>query len=106
MITDVQAAWQDEKDLFGYEPEEPPRFSPIEDDISILEEHTPTPEEGASDISPLADDLPAFSAEDGPSVGAKRSRLFPALPTRQALLKLPTSPRWTRITTPLVLTMM
>ncbi len=106
MITDVQAAWRDEEDLVGYEPEETPRFSPIEDDISIPEEHTPTPEEGASDISPLADDLPAFFAKDGPSIGAKRSQFFPALPARQALLKLPTSPRWTRITTPLVLTMM
>ncbi len=61
MITDVQeAAWRDEEDLVGYEPEEPPRFSPIKDDISIPEEHTPTPEERASDFSPLADDLPAF----------------------------------------------
>jgi hypothetical protein len=106
MITDVQAAWRDEEDLVVYEHEEPPRFSPIEDDISIPEAHTPNHEDVASDISPLADDLPAFSAEDGSSVGAKCSRIFPALPTRQALLKLPTSPRWTRITTPLVLTMM
>ncbi len=77
MITDVQAAWRDEKDLVGYyEPEEPPRFSPIEDDISIPEEHTPTPEEGASDISLLADDLPAFSAEDGPMVGGEALAIF------------------------------
>ncbi len=68
MITDVQAAWRDEEDLVGYEPEEPPRFSPIEDDVSIPEAHTPNPEDVASDISPLADDLPAFSAEDGPSI--------------------------------------
>ncbi len=26
MITDVQAAWRDEEDLVGYEPEEPSRF--------------------------------------------------------------------------------
>ncbi len=53
MIADVQAAWRDEEELVVYEPQEPPRFSPIEDDISIPEEHTPTPEEGTSDISPL-----------------------------------------------------
>jgi hypothetical protein len=106
MITDVQAAWRDEEDLVVYEYKEPPRFSPIEDSISIPEEHTPTPEEGAPDISPLADDLPAFSAEDGPMVGGKRSRFFPALPARQAHLKIPTTLRWTRITTPQVLTMM
>ncbi len=84
MITDVQAAWRDEEDLVGYEPQEPPLFSPIEDDISIPEEHTPTPEEGASDISSLAfsasDDLPAFSAEDGPMVGGKRSHFFRRCP--------------------------
>ncbi len=75
------------------EPVEPPRFSPIIDDISLPEELTPTPEDVTSDISPIVDDLPAFSAEDGPSVGAKRSQFFSALPTRRALLKLPTSTR-------------
>jgi hypothetical protein len=80
MITDVQAAWRDEEDLVGYAPEEPPRFSPIEDDISIPEAHTPNPEDVASDISSLADDLPAFFAEDGPSVGAKRSQFFRRYP--------------------------
>ncbi len=43
MITDVQAAWRDEEDLVVYEHEEPPRCSPIEDDISIPEEHTQPP---------------------------------------------------------------
>ncbi len=57
-------------------PVKPPGFSPIIDDISLPEELTPTPEDVASDISPIADDLPAFSAEDGPSVGAKRSQFF------------------------------
>ncbi len=59
------------------EPVEPPRFS-IADDISLPEELTPTPEDVASDISPFADDLPEFSAEDGPSLGAKLSQIFPA----------------------------
>ncbi len=76
MITDVQADWRDEKDLVVYEHEEPPRFSPIDDNISIPEEHIPTPEEGATDFSPLVKDLPAFFAEDGPMVGGKRSRIF------------------------------
>ncbi len=60
------------------EPVEPPRFSPIIDDISLPEELTPTPEDVASDISSQTDDLPAFPAGDGPSVGAKRSQIFPA----------------------------
>ncbi len=69
------------EELVDYEPEEPPRFSPIEDDISIPEEHTPTPEEGTADISPLADDLPAFFAEDDPMAGRKRSRFSGAART-------------------------
>ncbi len=87
------------------EPVKPPRFSPIVDDISLPEELTPTPEDVASDISPNVDDLPAFFAEDGASVGAKRSHFFPALPTRQALLKHPTSQR-TQPITPQMLTNM
>jgi hypothetical protein len=67
-------------------------ISPNIDDISLPEELTPTAEDVASDILPNVDDLPSFSAEDGPSVGAKRSH-FPALSTRQALLKHPTSQR-------------
>ncbi len=62
-------------------------FSPIEDDISIPEDHTSTPEEETADISPLSDDLPGFSAEYCHMAGRKRSRNFPAPPTRQVLLK-------------------
>ncbi len=32
-IADVQAAWRDKEDLVGYEPEAPPSFSPIQDDV-------------------------------------------------------------------------
>ncbi len=84
-IAGIPAAERHGEEFEVREPVEPPRFSPIIDDISLPEELTPTPEDVASDFSPTADDLPAFSAEDGPSVGAKRSHFFPALPTRQAI---------------------
>ncbi len=84
----------------------PPRFSPIVDDISLPEELTPTPEDVASDISSNVDELPVFSAEDGPSVGAKRSRIFPTLPIHQTLLQHPTSRSWTLPITPQMLTNM
>jgi hypothetical protein len=51
-------------------------FSPIEDDISIPEDHTPTPEKKTADIFPLSDDLPAFSAEDSHMARRKRSQNF------------------------------
>jgi hypothetical protein len=107
-MADVHADWRAEEELVDYEPEQPTRFSPIEDDISLPEEHTPTPEEGTGEISPHADELPALFAEDDPIMagGGKRSRIFPALPARQVLLKIPTTPRLTQTTTPLVLTMM
>jgi hypothetical protein len=59
-MADVHADWRDEEELVDYEPEEPPRFSLIEDDISLPEKHTPTPEEGTGEISPHADELPAL----------------------------------------------
>ncbi len=59
-----------------HEPVEPPRFSPIIDDISLQEELTPTPEEQTGEISPQADDFPASLAEDGPSARGKRSHFF------------------------------
>jgi hypothetical protein len=76
-----------------HEPAEPPRFSSIIDDISLPEEHTPTPEEQTGEISPQTDDFPASLAEDGTSARGKRSQFFPAIPTRQVLLPNPTSPK-------------
>ncbi len=74
---DIPASLQDEEELIGYEPEAPPSFSPIQDDVLSPEALTSIPEEQTSDHSPCANELPAFSAEDGPSVGAKRSQIFP-----------------------------
>jgi hypothetical protein len=78
---------------FTREPVEPPRFSPNIDDISLPEEHTPTPKEQTGEISPQTDDFPASLVEDGPSARGKRSQTFPAIPTRQVLLQNPTSPK-------------
>ncbi len=73
---DIPASLQDEEDLISYEREAPPSFSPIQDDVLSPEALTPIPEEQTSDNSPFANELPAFSAEDGPSVRAKRSQFF------------------------------
>ena len=94
-VAGIPAAERHGEELKVREPVEPPRFSPIVDDISLPEELTSTPEDVASDISSNIDELPAFFAEDGPSVGAKRSRFFPTLPIHQALLQHPTSRSWT-----------
>jgi hypothetical protein len=75
------------------EPVEPPRFSPIVDDISLPEDLTPTPEDVASDISPNVYDLPAFSAKDGPSVGARRSHFFSGAAHTPSPSQHPTSQR-------------
>ncbi len=72
----IPASLQDEEELIGYDPEALPSFSPIQDDVLSPEALTPIPEEQTSDQSPFAHELPAFSAEDGPSVGAKRSQSF------------------------------
>ncbi len=105
--TNNLTSWRDEEELVDYEPEVPPSFSPIQDDISVREDRTPTHEEETGEISPHADELPALFAEDGPIMeGGKLSQFFPALPARQVLLKIPTSPRLTQTTTPLALTMM
>ncbi len=87
MPAGIQTSWRDGEDLIDYEPEEPAVFSPIEDDILVPGDHTPTLEEGTAHISPLAVYLPAFSAEDGHMAGRKRLRSFLAPPTRQVLLK-------------------
>jgi hypothetical protein len=73
---DISASLQDEEELISYQPEAPPSFSPIQDDVFSPEALTPIPEEQTSDQSPFAHELPAFSAEDGPSVSAKRSQIF------------------------------
>ena len=70
---DILASWQDEE-IIGYEPEVPPSFSPIQDEISVQEDRTPTKEEEQHYFPPNTDDLPASLAEDGPMEGVS-SRL-------------------------------
>ncbi len=69
----ILAAERHGEEFAVHEPVEPPRFSPIIDDISLPEEHTPTPEQQTGEISPQTDDFPAYLAEDGPSARGKRS---------------------------------
>ncbi len=83
-------SWRDEEELVDYEPEVPPSFLPIQDDISAREDRTPTQEEEQHYLSANTDELPALVAEDGPMAGGKLSQFFPALPARQVLLKIPT----------------
>jgi hypothetical protein len=72
----IPAAERHGEEFVVREPVEPPRFPPIIDDISLPEEHTPTPEEHTGEISSQTDDFPASLAEDGPSARGKRSQIF------------------------------
>jgi hypothetical protein len=56
--------WRDKEELVDYEPEDPPTFSPTEDDLSVPGDRSPTPEQGPADIPPFNDDLPAYPAEE------------------------------------------
>jgi hypothetical protein len=80
---DILASWRGEEELIDYEPEVPPSFSPIQDDMSVQEDRTPTQEEEQHYFPPNTDNLPASLADDDPMEGRKRS---------QALFKIPTSP--------------
>jgi hypothetical protein len=46
MSTSNFTSWRDEEDLVDYEPEKPAAFSPVEDDVLVPEDHTPTLEKG------------------------------------------------------------
>ncbi len=76
MPTSNLTSWRDEEELVDYEPEVPPSFSPIQDDISVREDRTPFQEEEQHYLSANTDELPALVAEDGPMAGGKRSQLF------------------------------
>jgi hypothetical protein len=89
----IPAAERHGEEFAVHEPVEPPRFSPIIDDISLPEEHTPTPEEQTGEIFPQTDDFPAYLAEDGPSARGKRSQNFSGASHTQVLLQNPTSPK-------------
>ncbi len=54
----IPAAERHGEEFAVHEPVEPPQFSPNIDDISLPEEHTPTPEEQTGEISPQTDDFP------------------------------------------------
>ncbi len=60
-VAGIPAAERHGEELEVREPVEPPRFSPIVDDISLPEELKPTPEDVASDISSNLMNYPHFS---------------------------------------------
>ncbi len=68
--------WRDEEELVDYEPEEQAAFSPVGDDISVPEDHTPTLDQGPANISPIINDLPAYLTDDATMAGRKRRQKF------------------------------
>ncbi len=57
MMAGIPAAERHGEEFEVREPVEPPRFSPIIDDISLQEELKPTPVEQTGKISPQTDDF-------------------------------------------------
>jgi hypothetical protein len=70
-------SWRDEEELVDYELEDPPTFSPAEDDYSVPEDRLPTPEQGPANYLSSKYDLPAYPAEDAVMAGRKRRPIFP-----------------------------
>ncbi len=52
--------FRDEEELVDYEPEEPARFSPVEEDISTEGDNLSGPTGGQSNISYNTNDFPAY----------------------------------------------
>jgi hypothetical protein len=75
--TGNSTSWRDEEELVDYEPEDPPSFSPADDDFSDSEDRVLTPEQGSANISSSKDDLAAYPAEDAVMAGRKRRQNFP-----------------------------
>jgi hypothetical protein len=103
---DIQADWRDEEELVDYEPEEPPSFSPIQDDMSVQEDRTPTLEEEPHYFAPDTDKLPASLAEDEPMAGRKRSLTFPGAARTPSPPQDPALADMTTDNHPVILTMM
>jgi hypothetical protein len=68
---------RDEEELVDYETEEPAKFSPVEEDISVVGDDLSAPRYGQTNISPINNDFPAYLAEGINVVaGRKRSQIF------------------------------
>ncbi len=59
-----------------YEPEEPARFSPAEEDNSVDEDDLSVHGDGPADNNPTSDDIPAYLVEGSNVAGRKRSHNF------------------------------
>ncbi len=55
-----------------YEPEDPARFSPVEEDISAEGDNLSGPRDGQSNISSNTNDFPAYLAGGADMAGRKR----------------------------------
>ncbi len=75
--TGNNTSWRDEEELVDYEPEDPPSYSPDDDDILLRKDRAPNPEQGSADISPSKDNLPAYQAEEAVLAGRKRCQKLP-----------------------------
>ncbi len=88
---DILASWRDEEELIGYEPEVPPSFSSIQDDISVQEDRTPTQEEEQHYFPLTLTIYPHLWRRMTLWRGESAREIFLALPAHQALFKIPTS---------------
>ncbi len=75
--TGNSTSWRDKEELVDYEPEDPPSFSPADDDISWPEDRASTPEKGSDNIPSSRDDLLAYPVGEAVLAGRKRSQNLP-----------------------------
>ncbi len=73
---DNYPSWRDEENLIDYEPEEPAKFSPAEEDNYSDGDDYPAQRDGPEDNIENTDDFPAYPAEDADRVDGKRSQSF------------------------------
>jgi hypothetical protein len=67
-------SWRDDEELVDYEPEEPARFSPMEEGISADGDDLSAPGDGHNNIFSSKNDFPAYLAEGTNVAGRKRSQ--------------------------------
>ncbi len=73
---DNYPSWRDDENLVDYEPEEPPTFSPAEEDNYSDGGDYPAHRDRPEDNIDNTDDFPAYPAEGADRVGGKRSQFF------------------------------
>jgi hypothetical protein len=72
ILTSYSTSWRDEEELVDYERENPPCFSPPEDDISEPDDRPRTPVPGQADSSSPDYEFGSKAADDAPMAGQKR----------------------------------